>query len=99
MPKPCPFCGNKLIKEDGKWRHPHWPGGNDRPCLLAGTHKIGDVFMHLWEKRAPLVWYEVVDGFPMFNVVGVGTPVTDAAMLQSFFDYLKEKAPGTGPGE
>lgn len=87
--KPCPFCGARLLKEGNGYIHPKWTGGEERSCLLAGSHHFGAMLAPLWEQRGPLVWYTVVDGYPQFNVVGVGKPVVTASQLQTFFDYVK----------
>lgn len=94
MKKPCPYCGERFIMTPYGWIHPKREERNLPRCVNQG-HTIGANHAHNFDMRGPVVWYQLVDGFPQFNTVGVGHPVQNAQELQSFFDYVK----GAGHGK
>lgn len=92
-PSPCPFCGSKLLKTTQGWQHPTLKQGSER-CPLV-DHHFGDGYLDWvgWQ-REKTIHYAVIDGFPVFNGEGKGTPV-GVDELNVFFAYVKEKNYGS----
>lgn len=86
--KPCPHCGERIHKTSSGWAHPRTKP--DEPVCLYSGHHIGDAIIDRWEQRGPVVYYTVLDGWPIFNATGQGEPVPDIKTLQSFFNYLRD---------
>jgi len=80
-----------MYKTSQGWAHPEGEPPYDSACFQAG-HFIGEKLETRWNRRGPVVWFELDDdGWPVFNAVGTGRPVSDVAELQSFFDYMRKK--------
>lgn len=91
-PKACPFCAAPWVRRDSYWIHGKVIRENkhDQFCILQGSSLLPFAVGRYNLAIPETVWhYEVVDGLPIFNNEGRGSPAS-MEFVNDCFNYIRE---------